>query len=108
MEERGEITQGIMTPLLNPDKRMQHGVASERTLALTGREERNLNPAFAKPSAAVAPGKGTEIMLRFQVDPQTRQVTIFVLDKTHRNVIRTIPPEEMRRLKVGEIVDLFV
>jgi len=107
MEERGEITQGLLSPPVDLG-RMQHTVTGERVVMRTGHEERERGAIAAKSLAAATPGKGSEIMLRFQVDPQTRQVTIFVLDKTHRNVIRTIPPEEMARLKIGEIIDLFV
>ncbi|MCX8025132.1 MAG: flagellar protein FlaG, partial [Thermanaerothrix sp.] len=65
------------------------------------------SPSSAEEKLPVA-RNGAEIALRFQVDPQTHQVTVFVLDKTHRHVIRTIPPEEMARLRAGEIIDLFV
>ncbi|WP_299026629.1 flagellar protein FlaG [uncultured Thermanaerothrix sp.] len=76
-------------------------------VAETQDEKRQYAPV-SDPGATSSVRGGAEIALRFQVDPQTRRVTVFVLDKTHRHVIRTIPPEEMARLRAGEIVDLFV
>lgn len=56
-------------------------------------------------------GKGTrplgEVTLRFEIDSQTHDVTILILDKASRKVVRTIPPEEMARISPGELLQLF-
>jgi hypothetical protein len=49
----------------------------------------------------------TEIALRFRVDPKSGQITVLVLDKTSRRVLRTIPPEEVEKLSAGDLLELF-
>ena len=56
-------------------------------------------------------GKGTrsfgDVTLRFEIDSQTHDVTILILDKASQKVVRTIPPEEMARMDPGELLQLF-
>jgi hypothetical protein len=47
------------------------------------------------------------ISLHFKIDSQTNQVTVLILDKATREVIRTIPPEELKELRQGELLELF-
>lgn len=51
-------------------------------------------------------GSLSEVRLHFKVDPVTHEVTVLVLDRTTRKVIRTIPPEELAKLQQGELLEL--
>jgi uncharacterized FlaG/YvyC family protein len=64
-------------------------------------------------AAAPAPANDKPVMtntadfaLRFRVDEETRQVTVFVIDKASRRVLRTVPPEEFSKLKAGDLFEL--
>jgi len=48
----------------------------------------------------------SDVRLKFQVDPETKDVTVLVLDKASKKVIRTIPPEDIRKLNEGELFEL--
>ncbi|PWH19895.1 MAG: hypothetical protein DDG59_01655 [Anaerolineae bacterium] len=48
-----------------------------------------------------------DVTLRFEIDSQTHDVTILILDKASQRVVRTIPPEEMARMDPGELLQLF-
>ncbi|RCK71988.1 MAG: hypothetical protein ANABAC_2242 [Anaerolineae bacterium] len=48
-----------------------------------------------------------DVTLRFEIDSQTHDVTILILDKASQKVVRTIPPEEMARMDPGELLQLF-
>jgi uncharacterized FlaG/YvyC family protein len=48
-----------------------------------------------------------DINLRFRVDQKTQDVTVFLLNQQTREVIRTIPPNELSKLKPGDLVNLF-
>ncbi len=88
---------------------IEGGTIVPKALLGEGQEEMHAPDSLtSKSTKPMLARSGAEIALRFQVDPQTHEVTVFVLDKTHRHVIRTIPPEEMARLRAGEIIDLFV
>ena len=52
-------------------------------------------------------GKVSDLNLRFMVDSQTKDVTILVVDRSSKKVVRTIPPEEASKLDPGELLQLF-
>ena len=47
------------------------------------------------------------VRLHFRVDPKTHEVTVLMVDKASHRVIRSIPPEEIGKLKEGDLVELF-
>ncbi|KPL71401.1 hypothetical protein ADN00_17030 [Ornatilinea apprima] len=47
------------------------------------------------------------VQLKFKVDAETNDVTILILDRQSHRVIRTIPSEEISKLKEGDLVELF-
>jgi uncharacterized FlaG/YvyC family protein len=49
----------------------------------------------------------TDSYLKFKVDPKTNTITVFVLDKTSKKIIRTIPPEELGKMASGDLLELF-
>jgi uncharacterized FlaG/YvyC family protein len=49
----------------------------------------------------------TDITLKFKIDEETNDVTILMLDRETRKVVRTIPPEEMTKLDPGQLLELF-
>jgi hypothetical protein len=94
---------------LNGHVPVEGGISAQKASPIAGQGEMRTSDSSASSNAKpLSARSGAEIALRFHVDPQTHEVTVFVLDKTHRHVIRTIPPEEMARLRAGEIIDLFV
>ena len=48
-----------------------------------------------------------DVYLRFRIDQKTQDVTVFLLNQQTREVIRTIPPSELAKLKPGDLVNLF-
>lgn len=46
-----------------------------------------------------------DVELRFIPDNDTNEVTVFVVDRTSKSVLRTIPPEEMGKLNAGDLLD---
>ena len=46
-----------------------------------------------------------DVNLKFQVDPETQEVTVLILDRATRKVIRTIPAEEIKKIRPGELFD---
>jgi len=62
-----------------------------------------------KPSenAAVSQSSMADVFLKFRVDEKTRDVTVYVVDRASKQVVRTIPPKEMKNLKAGDLVSLL-
>jgi len=49
-----------------------------------------------------------DISLKFEIDAETNDITILILDRASQQVVRTIPPEEMAEMDPGELLQLFV
>jgi hypothetical protein len=64
---------------------------------------RPVNP----PDARVQSIKKEDVRMRFVIDPQSKNVTVLVFDKASNKVLRTIPQEELTKMKEGELVDLI-
>jgi uncharacterized FlaG/YvyC family protein len=54
-----------------------------------------------------APVLNGDVRLKFIVDSKTNDVTVLVLDKASRQVIRTIPSDELQNLTRGDLVTIF-
>mgnify|MGYP000981079502 CR=1 FL=1 len=59
------------------------------------------------PKPAASPDAARNVRLHFKIDPDTNDVTVFMVDTASRRVIRTIPPEEFKQLDEGELVELL-
>lgn len=67
-------------------------------------EKKTETPAQApKPTS----GMTADINLRFKINEETQDVTVFMLNRTTREVIRTIPPNELQKLQPGDLISLF-
>lgn len=60
-----------------------------------------------KASEPVSRGPFRDTTIRFEVDAETHDVTLLIMDRETREVIRSIPPEEMRLMDPGELLELF-
>jgi len=47
------------------------------------------------------------ISLKFKIDEETRNITVYVIDRESKRVLRSIPPEEMNKLQAGDLVELL-
>ncbi|MCL4559619.1 MAG: flagellar protein FlaG [Chloroflexi bacterium] len=55
----------------------------------------------------VEPVKQADIRLKFLVDSQSNEVTVFIIDRASQRVLRTIPSEELTHLREGDLIELF-
>lgn len=72
-------------------------------------EKKSAANEVSKEKASDAPSSLalSDVRLRFQVDQETHDVTVLVLDKKTNDLIRTIPPEELKKFREGDMVALF-
>ncbi len=50
--------------------------------------------------------KGSNISIHFKVDDESKRLTVFVVDKESRRVIRSIPASELSKLQAGDLLKL--
>jgi uncharacterized FlaG/YvyC family protein len=70
-------------------------------------QEKPAQQAKTAEQTASAPVLNGDVRLKFIVDAKTNDVTVLVLDKTSRQIIRTIPTEELKNLTRGDLVTIF-
>ncbi|PKO00789.1 MAG: hypothetical protein CVU42_02875 [Chloroflexi bacterium HGW-Chloroflexi-4] len=73
----------------------------------TVQKERPTEQGKAAEQTASAPVLNGDVRLKFIVDAKTNDVTVLVLDKSSRQIIRTIPTDELKNLTRGDLVTIF-
>lgn len=48
----------------------------------------------------------SNVSIHFRLDDKTRELTVFVIDRKTRRVIRSIPASELHKLQAGELLKL--
>lgn len=80
---------------------------AEVEAAKQAEEVQEVKPA-SEQKPAPAPVKAvSDIQLKFQVNEETKQVTVYVVDRSTKTVIRSIPPDELNNLQAGDLVELL-
>jgi uncharacterized FlaG/YvyC family protein len=99
------------TPVYSDNKAAE--VQTQTRVAAVQASAQAVEQAQAKPNATPTPASKAsstsplDINLRFRVDQKTKDVTVFMLNQATHEVIRTIPPSELAKLKPGDLVNLF-
>ena len=79
----------------------------DSTFAEMVQQEKPVQQAKPAEQTTPAPVLNGDVRLKFIVDAKTNDVTVLVLDKTSRQIIRTIPTEELKNLTRGDLVTIF-
>ena len=51
-------------------------------------------------------GNSSNISVHFRVNDDTNELTVFVVDRENKKVLRTIPSSEFSKLNAGDILEL--
>ncbi len=106
-------------PISTQTQQQLYAAAAAPTRTVTANAPAIANVAAAQPPAeaksASTPAKpeklnsssSADINLRFRIDQKTQDITVYMLDRSTREVIRTIPPSELSKLTPGDLVSLF-
>lgn len=78
--------------------------ATEKVSEKQPAEVKQAQPA-SKSSRVEIPLRDVE--LKFVPDSESKKVTVYVVDKTSKNLVRTIPPEEIDKMTVGELLEII-
>lgn len=52
------------------------------------------------------PVSQSDVVLKFQVNEDTNEITVFLVDRASKQVLRSIPPDEVTKLKAGDLLKL--
>jgi uncharacterized FlaG/YvyC family protein len=56
--------------------------------------------------SALPVGNGSDITIHFRVDEDTKDLTVFVVDRKSKRVLRSIPANELNKLSAGDLLKL--
>jgi uncharacterized FlaG/YvyC family protein len=71
--------------------------------------------AVSEPEATIKPvevdaGQGasspSNVSIHFRLDDETHELTVFVVDRKTKRVIRSIPASELHKLQAGDLLQL--
>ena len=51
-------------------------------------------------------GSGSDVSIHFRLDDKTNELTVFVVDRQTKRVLRSIPASELHKLQAGELLKL--
>ncbi|HEX2998060.1 MAG TPA: flagellar protein FlaG [Anaerolineales bacterium] len=57
-------------------------------------------------AAAAQTGSASNVSIHFQLDDKTHELTLFVVDRKSKRVLRSIPASELHKLKAGDLLKL--
>jgi hypothetical protein len=63
-------------------------------------------PAKVEPKSGLPVGNGSDVSIHFRVDEETKDLTVFVVDRKSKRVIRSIPANELSKLQAGDLLKL--
>ena len=101
--------QAAEVPGLKFDAALSQAEAKPEVKADPPKPENKTKEQIAAEQPKLVPSQEAyhNVRLHFRVDPKTHEVTVLMVDKASHRVIRSIPPEEIGKLKEGDLVELF-
>lgn len=108
------MAENSVTPISNIDSESNVNRAmqlaqhqSEVEAARQSERIQEAKPTSEEKPAAPAVKSVADIQLKFQVNEETKQVTVYVVDRESKRIIRSIPPDELNNLQAGDLVELL-
>jgi uncharacterized FlaG/YvyC family protein len=49
----------------------------------------------------------SNVFLKFKVDENSSNITVYVVDRETKRILRSIPPEDMNKLQTGDLLELI-
>jgi uncharacterized FlaG/YvyC family protein len=68
----------------------------------------NTQPEAKVETEARQTGGLENVSIHFRVDDETNAVTIFLVDRKSRKVLRSIPASELQKMQIGDLLKLTV
>jgi uncharacterized FlaG/YvyC family protein len=93
-------SESIM-PTKTPAPAQAETVAQAQAIAV--RLEKNQFDGKNQSSEAGTPAN---VSIHFRVDEKTNEVTVFLVDRKSKKVLRSIPADELQKLQVGDLLQL--
>jgi uncharacterized FlaG/YvyC family protein len=74
--------------------------------AVEGVSDQNKSPKQQIENEPALISGSSNVSVHFRVNDDTNELTVFVIDRENKKVLRTIPASEFSKLKAGDILQL--
>jgi uncharacterized FlaG/YvyC family protein len=90
---------GVSAKITLPEK-IETAIVREPTLSISEKSTKQIENESDQTKSV------SNVSIHFEVDDETNQLTIFVVDKQSKRVLRSIPTSELSKLQAGELLKL--
>jgi len=63
-------------------------------------------PAKVDEKTALPVSNGSDLTIHFKIDEETKDLTVFIVDRESKRVLRSIPSDELNKLSAGDLLKL--
>lgn len=77
------------------------------TSAVTMPFNKSSAPEAEKSKDALPITNESNVSLKFQIDEDTHNITVYIIDRESNRVLRSIPPQELNKLKAGDLLQML-
>jgi uncharacterized FlaG/YvyC family protein len=99
----GPASSGIIVSQPETQETSIQAVKNDRTNV---QPQQKLSPEETE-KAALPITNNSNVFLKFKVDENSRNITVYVIDRETKRVLRSIPPEEMNKLQTGDLLEMI-
>lgn len=108
LTRRVAATQAFTLPSASPEvSRAEATPKAEVQPKADAQSKAETAPKPEEPPAQPLASPFHDVHLKFKVDPKTNEVTVLMVDNASKRVVRTIPPDELRQMREGDLVQLM-
>ena len=101
----GAVQQSDGSALSKAQASAQTEMVLQQTRLTTAHHER---PQTEVKHEAIETGSLANVSIHFRVDEKTNNVTVFLVDRQTKKVLRSIPASELQKLQIGDLLKLTV
>jgi hypothetical protein len=107
------MKETLINPIGNV-RQPEHGISQKALIpvqadAATGQEPviGEIDKSSKRSEIAPDPASNvSNVSIHFRLDDKTKELTLFVVDRKSKRVLRSIPASELHKLKAGELLKL--
>ncbi len=81
-------------------------LTAQSQVALKQNDQKKSADTQAKSDLPIS-NKTGNLTIRFSVDEKTKDVTLFIIDKASKRVLRSIPSEDLNKMQAGDLLQLL-
>jgi uncharacterized FlaG/YvyC family protein len=96
-----------VTPAVQPQEQEAPVQAAKNEHAIVKQQQQSKPTPQETEKASLPITNNSNVFLKFKVDENSSNITVYVVDRETKRIIRSIPPEEMNKLQTGDLLEMI-